>query len=93
MLELDFRPNPLLLVCDSLFDPIDHALLQVLQLRFVLVPRLFQQLGESALLRLLIFDRFPQLGCFILHLNLVRAFLDVRVVRFLVLSGFVVHLL
>jgi hypothetical protein len=46
MLELDLCPDPILLIRHSLLDPIHNALLQILQLRLVVVPRLLQQLRE-----------------------------------------------
>lgn len=93
MFELDFSANAVLLIGDSLLDSVDNTLLQVLQLRLVLIPCLFEQLRERALLGLLFADRFPQLASFSLHLHLVRSFLYIRVVCLLILSGFVVHLL
>lgn len=93
VLELDLRPYPSFLLRNRLFKFLGKLLLQRLQLQLMILLRLLQQLRESALLRLLLADRLPQLARLTLHLVFVRPLLDIRIIAFLVLSRFIVHLL
>lgn len=56
MLVFNFSANAILLCVNSLLDSRSDALLQSLQLRLVIVTRLFKSLGEGAGLGLLVAD-------------------------------------
>ena len=91
VLELDFRPYPSLLPCDSLLELVGELFLQRRKLLLVVLFGLLEQLRKRAILGLLLADRLAQLPGFAFHLVFVGALLDVGVVALLVLARFVVH--